>query len=73
MTLDQCNQAMRKPGQITGANGSYTFYQWYEYTIDPGVLAPANWHGPVTGMLPYSGTIENGKLVNFDKELWRAM
>ena len=43
MTLDQCNQAIGKAGEITGASGSLTFYTWYEYTIDPGVLAPAGY------------------------------
>jgi hypothetical protein len=73
MTLDQCNQAIGRPGEITGANGSSTFYEWFEYTYENGVLAPAGYKGPVTGMLPFTGTIENGKLVNFDKGLWKGM
>jgi hypothetical protein len=68
MTLDQCNQAMGgRAGRITGASGSTTFYEWDEPIMPNSKLAPPNWTGPTVGVLPYTGTIENGKLVGFNK------
>jgi len=60
MTLDQCNQSMARAGRITGANSGGTFYEWDK-------LAAAYGSGPADGYIPFTGTIENGKLVSFDQ------
>jgi len=62
MTLDQCNQSIGKPGRVTGADAGGTQYEWDQLIgVGQGAL------GNPEGSIHYTGTIQDGKLVDFHK------